>query len=103
LEIDMPAYPTDAEPPSRPPTEARTGKLGSYSDIFGISHDREYEERIEVGDLVRCGPNLFPHFKVLAIHGDKAWVRNISNGTDSIAIVTRCRTINGQPLSLAAH
>lgn len=71
--------------------------LSSYSDVFSISHDREYDEEIRVGDLVRTGPNLFPHFEVIAVHGEKAWVRNIQNGTDHLALVSRCRKVNGQP------
>jgi hypothetical protein len=71
--------------------------LSSYSDVFSISHEREYDEDIGVGDLVRTGPNLYPHFEVVAVHGDKAWVRNIQNGVDHLALVSRCRKINGQP------
>ena len=48
----------------------------SYSDVFQINHDREHEEEIQVGDLVRTGPNLYPHYTVIAVNGDKAWVRN---------------------------
>lgn len=71
--------------------------LSSYSDVFAISHEREYDEDIQVGDLVRTGPNLHPHFEVVAVHGDKAWVRNTQNGTDHLALISRCRKINGQP------
>lgn len=71
--------------------------LSSYSDVFSISHERDYEEDIQAGDLVRTGPNLYPHFEVVAVHGDKAWVRNVQNGTDHLALVSRCRKINGQP------
>jgi len=71
--------------------------LSSYSDVFAISHDRDYEETISVGDLVRTGPNLYPHFEVVAVHGDKAWVRNVLNGSDHLALLSRCRKINGQP------
>ena len=71
--------------------------LSSYSDVFSISHDRDYEEDIAVGDLVRTGPKLFPHFEVVAVHGEKAWVRNVQNGTDHLALICRCRKINGQP------
>ena len=38
--------------------------LSSYSDVFAINHDRDYDEEISPGDLVRTGPNLFPHFEV---------------------------------------
>jgi hypothetical protein len=70
--------------------------LSSYSDVFAIEHERGYDEDIRVGDTVRTGPNLFPHFEVVAVHGEKAWVRNIANGTDHLALVSRCRKINGQ-------
>ena len=71
--------------------------LSSYSDVFAISHERGYDEDIHVGDLVRTGPNLFPHFEVVAVHGDKAWVRNVLSGADHLALLSRCRKINGQP------
>ena len=77
--------------------------LSSYSNVFSISHEREYEEEIHAGDLVRTGPNLFPHFEVLAVNGDKAWVRNVATGADHLALVSRCRKINGQPLAAAAE
>lgn len=71
--------------------------LSSYSDVFSISHEREYEEDIRVGDFVRTGSNLYPHFEVIAVHGGKAWVRNLDNGAHHLAMVSRCRKINGQP------
>jgi hypothetical protein len=77
--------------------------LSSYSDVFSISHERDYEEEISVGDLVRTGDNLFPHFEVLAVNGDKAWVRNVVNGADHLAMISRCRKINGQTLAEAAE
>jgi len=77
--------------------------LSSYSDVFSISHDRDWEEHIVAGDLVRSGENLFPHFEVIAVHGDKAWVRNVQNGADHLAPLARCRRIEPQPLALAAE
>ena len=71
--------------------------LSSYSDVFAIDHERGYDEHLQVGDLVRTGRNLFPHFEILAIHGQKAWVRNVLTGADHLAHLTRCRKINGQP------
>ena len=76
--------------------------LSSYSNVFSISHEREYDEEIGVGDLVRTGPNLYPHFEVLAVHGDKAWVRNVQNGADHLALLVRCRKINGPVAAEAA-
>jgi hypothetical protein len=79
--------------------------LSSYSDVFAISHERDYEEEIQAGDIVRTGPNLYPHFEVMAVHGPKAWVRNTETGADHLALVSRCRKINGQfrPEAIAAE
>jgi hypothetical protein len=67
--------------------------LSSYSDVFAIAHERGYDEHIQVGDLVRTGANLHPHFEVVAVSGDKAWVRNLQSGADSLALLDRCRKI----------
>jgi hypothetical protein len=69
----------------------------SYSDLYDIRHEREYEESIIAGDLVRTGQNMFPHFTVIAIHGEMAWVKNTENGADGLTHLNRCRKINGQP------
>ena len=70
----------------------------SYSDLFQINHEREYEEDIQVGDLVRTGPNLSPHYTVIAVNGDKAWVRNVQNGLDGVTSISRCRKIQAESL-----
>jgi hypothetical protein len=67
----------------------------SYSDVFSISHEREFDEHIEAGDLVRTGPNMFPHYQVIAVYGDKVWVRDVQYGSDGIANLNQCRKING--------
>jgi hypothetical protein len=74
--------------------------LSSYSDVFAIDHERGYAEDIREGDLVRTGVNFFPHFEVVAVHGDKAWVRDLTSGADHLAPLSRCRKING-PANLA--
>ena len=77
--------------------------LSSYSDIFAISHVREHEEEIHPGDLVSTGPNLHPYYKVIAISADKAWVRNVQSGADSLAFLDRCRLLNGSAMAIAAE
>ena len=72
-------------------------KTVSYSDLFGIRHVRDYDEHIQEGDMVRSGPNSGPYFVVLAVKGEKAWVRNPQNGTDGIVDLNRCRKVNGAP------
>ena len=69
----------------------------SYSDVFAIDHDRAEDEEIHPGDMVRTGPNLYPHYTVIAVSGDKVWVRNVQTGVDGLTPVTRCRKINGAP------
>jgi hypothetical protein len=69
----------------------------SYSDVFEIDHDHDDQELIQPGDLVRTGPNLFPHFSVVAVSGEKAWVRNVQTGVDGITALTRCRKVDGPP------
>ena len=67
----------------------------SYSDVFEISHERDLDEQIVIGDLVRTGANAFPHYRVIAVHGDKAWVRDVQYGSDGITNLSLCRKING--------
>ena len=69
----------------------------SYSDIYAIDHDRDVEEDIQPGDMVRTGPNMYPHFTVIAVNGEKVWVRNVQTGVDGLTPLSRCRKINGAP------
>lgn len=76
--------------------------LSSYSDVFAISHERDYAEDIRPGDIVHSGPNLFPHFEVIAVSSDKAWVRDVQTGADHLAFLSRCRKLP-QPMLMAAE
>jgi hypothetical protein len=48
---------------------------------------------IAVGDVIRTGENRYPHFEVIAMSGDRAWVRDIQYGTDHIVTVAGCSKI----------
>ena len=65
----------------------------SYSDVFDIQHERGYDEVIQVGDTVRTGQNLYPHYQVIAVNGDTVWVRNMQTGADGLTALSRCRRI----------
>ncbi len=67
--------------------------LSSYSDVFAIRHERHEAQEIVPGDIVRSGENLYPHFEVIAVSGDTAWVRNVSTGDDHLAPLARCRKV----------
>jgi hypothetical protein len=69
----------------------------SYADVFSIELQRTFDSEIRVGDLVATSGNAFPHFTVLAVHGDKAWLRNVQSQQDGFAALERCRKINGAP------
>ncbi len=69
----------------------------SYSDVFELDLERGYAEDIHPGDLVRTSQNLYPHFSVIAVDGEKAWLRNVQTGVDGLTPISRCRKINGQP------
>lgn len=65
----------------------------SYADVFALKLDRMHHEDIRPGDLVRTGANLFPHYEVIAVDGDKAWVRNTQSSKDDITPLARIRKI----------
>lgn len=47
-------------------------------------------EPVAVGDVVKTGPNDYPRFKVIAIDGDRAWLRNIISGDDAVVSLADC-------------
>ena len=60
-------------------------------------------DEIRVGDIVATGPNPLARFEVLAVHGDKAWVRNTLTAADHLAFLCRCRTAETAPRAEAAE
>jgi len=48
---------------------------------------------VSVGDLVRTGENFHPHFQVIAVTEDRAWIQDTQHGTDHIVPVDRCNRI----------
>ncbi len=53
----------------------------------------ELAPSIAAGDLVRTGENLHPHYRVIALSGDRAWIRDVQYGTDHVVPLGRCRRI----------
>jgi hypothetical protein len=75
----------------------------SYSDVFHLRHDRDGDEDVRAGDIVRMGANHYPHYAVIAIDGDKAWVRDVTTGEDCLAQLSRCRKVATAALAHAAE
>jgi hypothetical protein len=48
---------------------------------------------IRAGDAVRTGANRHPFYRVIAIDGDRAWLRDVQHATDHIVPLARCRRI----------
>lgn len=50
-------------------------------------------QSIAAGDLVRTGDNFHPHFHVIAMTEDRAWIRDTQYGTDHVVPLDRCTRI----------
>jgi hypothetical protein len=61
--------------------------------LTSSSTQTDQRAAIAKGDTVRTGPNHLPHYEVLAVRGDKAWVRDVAAGSDHLALVDRCRRV----------
>ncbi|MGZ3367508.1 MAG: hypothetical protein ACXWK1_01215 [Caulobacteraceae bacterium] len=42
------------------------------------------------GDLVCTGANVNANHEVIAVYGDKAWIRDLRSGCDGITNLSRC-------------
>ena len=51
------------------------------------------DTRIAAGDLIRTGDNAYPRYRVVATNEDRAWVRDVQDGTDHVVPIARCRKI----------
>ena len=59
--------------------------------ILDFSHDRAPE--LCVGDLVRTGDNLYPHYEIVAMSGDCAWIRDAQYGWDHVVPTARLQKV----------
>ena len=55
--------------------------------------DRPANDQVGPGDTIRTGENLYPQYRVIAIAGNRAWVRDVQYGTDHIIAIEACRRI----------
>lgn len=46
-----------------------------------------------VGDLIHTGANCHPKYQVIAVAGDRAWIRDIQHGADHVVPVQQCRKL----------
>ena len=48
---------------------------------------------VSVGDVIRTSANFHPHYRVIAITEDRAWIRDTQHGTDHVVPLDRCQRI----------
>jgi len=60
----------------------------SPADLLG-----QATECISAGDMIRTGENFHPHYHVIAVTEDRAWIRDTQHGTDHIIPIDRCRRL----------
>lgn len=53
----------------------------------------DLESRFVPGDVVRTGPNRFPSYRVVAVSGDRVWLRNLTSGADAVVDCARCEVV----------
>jgi hypothetical protein len=68
----------------------------SYLDVFHIQLP-VYEHDLSPGDVVALGENAGPFYEVLLVRAGMAWVRSVTQGSDTLVSVQRCRRISPTP------
>jgi hypothetical protein len=65
----------------------------SYCDLHETGDTHPTPEAILAGDVVRTGPNQHPQWRVIAVDGEKAWLRDLQTHADGVTDVHRCRKV----------
>ena len=65
-------------------------------ELFGLDSNQAAPGEIQVGDLVRTGSNRFPHYAVIAVYDDMAWVRDVQTGAYGMTSINLCRKVQGE-------
>jgi len=60
----------------------------SPNDLLG-----EATAFVAVGDVIRTGENFHPHYRVIALTEDRAWIRDTQHGTDHIVPLACCNRV----------
>jgi hypothetical protein len=63
----------------------------THSDPWNLADDPERTcDAIRPGDRICTGANVHPNHEVIAVYGDKAWIRDLRSGCDGITSLARC-------------
>lgn len=64
----------------------------TYLDAFDTAAPL-WEQRVMEGDVILLGPNGLLAFEVIAVRGDKAWVRDVDGGRDGVVELAGVRRL----------
>ena len=64
-------------------------------ELHGMDAQGAGLQQIHVGDTVRTGANRFPHYAVIALYDDMAWVRDVQTGAYGLTAKALCRKVEG--------
>ena len=67
-----------------------------HIELYGLENGQTACQEIQVGDLVRTGSNRFPHYAVIALYDDMAWVRDVQTGAYGMTSLNLCRKVQGE-------
>ena len=67
----------------------------SLPDLSPTSDSLGFQGLIRAGDWVTTGANVAPHYQVIAVCDDKAWIRDAERGHDGITSLSRCHKVDG--------
>ena len=73
----------------------------TYINLFHVDPPI-YDEQIAVGDTVVVGADQLRQFEVMALRGEKVWLRERITGMDRIVVAVRCRLVS-RPFTHDAH
>jgi hypothetical protein len=71
-------------------------ETSSHIELYGLDGGEPSSQEIQVGDLVRTGSNRFPHYAVIALYDDMAWVRDVQTGAYGMTSLSLCRKVQGE-------
>ena len=64
-------------------------------ELHGLSEQGLALQTVHVGDTVRTGANRFPHYAVIALYDDMAWVRDVQTGAYGLTARSLCKKVEG--------
>ena len=65
----------------------------SYGDVLGLNAPPEGDKDLQEGETVTTWHNSYPQYYIVAIRGNRVWLRNVYNHSDFVADIANCRRV----------